>query len=42
LDLNADGYDDLLMAGPGASSLSYYAGSPSGLPTTPTKIIVAR
>jgi hypothetical protein len=34
-DLNADGYDDLIA--PGANGqVAYYAGSPAGLPATPT------
>jgi hypothetical protein len=37
VDLDADGYDDLLVAGTG--SIAYYAGSPAGLATTPTQTI---
>ena len=35
VDLNADGYDDLI-APDGDGGVAYYAGSPAGLPATPT------
>ena len=36
VDLNADGYDDLLVAGAAVSPIWWYAGSPTGLSTVPT------
>jgi FG-GAP-like repeat len=39
VDLNADGYDDLLVEGPGDGTTSFYAGSPTGLPETPTRTV---
>jgi hypothetical protein len=39
VDLNADGYDDLLVDGPGDGVTAWYAGSPSGLATSPSKVI---
>jgi hypothetical protein len=39
VDLDADGYDDLLLGGPGEAAISYYAGAPGGLSTTPSKVI---
>jgi hypothetical protein len=36
VDLNADGYDDLLVAGTGVAPIWWYAGSPTGLSTVPT------
>jgi len=39
VDLNADGYDDLLVAGPGDGATSWYAGSPAGLADVPTRIV---
>jgi hypothetical protein len=36
VDLNADGYDDLLVSGQGVSPIWWYAGSPTGLATVPT------
>jgi len=39
VDLNADGYDDLLVAGPGDGATSWYAGSPAGLADLPTRIV---
>jgi len=41
VDLNADGYDDLVVPGPGSSALSWYAGSPGGLASTPTKVLTS-
>lgn len=38
-DVNADGYDDLLVSRPGGSAISWYAGSPAGLPATPTSVL---
>jgi hypothetical protein len=35
VDLNADGYDDVLMVDE-AHMVAYFAGSPAGLPATPT------
>ena len=37
VDLNADGYDDLLILG--SDGISWYAGSPNGLATAPTVIV---
>jgi hypothetical protein len=39
VDLNADGYDDLLVEGPGAGVTSFFAGSPDGLATAPTTTV---
>jgi hypothetical protein len=39
VDLNADGYDDLLVEGPGDGTTSWYAGSPAGLANVPTVIV---
>ena len=39
VDLNADGYDDLLVSPGSTTAPSWYAGSPSGLSTTPTRIL---
>jgi len=39
VDLNADGYDDLLIRGPGDAAISWYAGSPTGLATVPTRVM---
>jgi hypothetical protein len=39
VDLNADGYDDLLIPGSDEAGLSWYAGSPSGLATAPTVVL---
>ena len=39
VDLNADGYDDLLVSKPGGTSVSWYAGSPTGLSAGPDVIL---
>ena len=39
VDLNADGYDDVLIDGPSPGETSFYAGSPAGLATSPTTIV---
>lgn len=39
VDVNRDGYDDLLVPGTGNTTLSWYAGSPSGLSSVPTVVV---
>jgi hypothetical protein len=39
VDVNADGYDDVVVQAPGGTEMDWYAGSPAGLPSTPTGII---
>ena len=39
VDLNADGYDDLLAVGTDHTTLLWYAGSPNGLGTTPAAVV---
>jgi len=39
VDLNADGYDDLLVSKPGGTAVSWYAGSPTGLSAAPSVVL---
>lgn len=39
VDVNADGYDDLVVQEPGQTVMYWYAGSPSGLASTPTRTL---
>jgi hypothetical protein len=39
VDVNADGYDDVVAQQPGQTIMYWYAGSPTGLATRPTRII---
>jgi FG-GAP-like repeat len=40
VDVNADGYDDVVVQHPGETEMYWYAGSPAGLAPTPTRSLV--